>query len=620
MGKMRISERIGGYIRPKLVDELSDTLADVQAARDNDLMLTGKDDHASSQSSQGKMQISTRSYVGPGPEYIAPSSSFFFPGTNMSTNLLDYLPGKIVADQLIEQYWRAVHYMCKTVHRPTFEAQYSLFWDQIRSNREPVAPVQAIILAAMFSAAVSLTHEETMNRFNTSKTALVDSLRSGTEFALGKANFLRTTRIDTMQALVMYLIPLVRAEVSRAHSALVGTAIRLAECMGLHRDGSLYNMAPVEIQVRRLIYHQLSFLDMRTCESTGPRPQIRKEDCDTKFPFNADDEDLLDPNFKDTDEKSGWTDNTFMRMRAEAADVRRQVWFDIRAIDQKKKSLSSVLVKMQKRLAAMQAKFVPMINERIPLQRLAKLVLTMHVGGVHLQVLHRYLFSTSQRMPDRLRQVLIEAGVSQMECGIEMETIPSLSDWRWYRGAFNQFHSALLLLVEVYAYPMRKEAARIWKCLDYIFEIPPHLVPKQKAELVLTDLRDRMAYYHQIRRVKVSNQMAQRTQGSSKSFYRGGNYIVDEFGQMHQIASMADAVPSNFSPPMQPESSPSNTASRQGSVPVNPAGPAQQSNMSTMEDIDWVCPLLVLDRTTADQDLCRPSGRKSSTRKSTPAT
>ena len=31
---------------------------------------------------------------------------------------------------------------------------------------------------------------------------------------------------------------------------------------------------------------QLCFLDIRTCEATGPRPQIHKEDYDTRLPLN----------------------------------------------------------------------------------------------------------------------------------------------------------------------------------------------------------------------------------------------------------------------------------------------------------------------------------------------
>lgn len=109
-------------------------------------------------------------------------------------------------------------------------------------------------------------------------------------------------------------IPLCRSEVSRAHSALAGTAIRLAECMGLHRDGSHYGLDAVEIHVRRLVWYQLCFLDIRTCESAGPRPQIRKEDFDTKFPLNVNDAELESSN-PPTRDAEYWTDMTFTQMR-----------------------------------------------------------------------------------------------------------------------------------------------------------------------------------------------------------------------------------------------------------------------------------------------------------------
>ncbi|KAI5361327.1 hypothetical protein Slin15195_G124390 [Septoria linicola] len=598
MGKMRISERIGGWIRPKLVDEITDTLEDVKAGKSRFSETPLAIDHRELSPGAGqKIQATPKSFIGPGPDYIAPASSFFFPGTSMSTSLIDYLPSKNAADQLVAQYWHAVHYMCKIVHRPTFEQQYAIFWSQIITGSEPVPSNQAIVFAAMFSAAVSMTNEQAMQKFGTSKNALVDSLRSGTEFALAKANFLRTTKVDTMQAFVMYLIPLVRAEVSRAHSALVGTAIRLAECMGLHRDGTHYQMTPVEVQVRRMIWHQLCFLDMRTCEATGPRPQIRAEDYDTKMPWNVNDADLIGDN-PTTEDRDYWTDTTFERIRAECQEMRRKVWYDIVAIDKKKKSLTSVLVKVQKFMLATKERYLPMLDLTSPVQRLTGLMLETMTKGLHLQVLHRYLFSTTQRMPDRLRQVLIEAGLTQMECSVEWESTTELLPWVWYRGAFNQYHAALLLLVEVYAYPMRKEAARIWKCLDYIFEIPSHLAPKQKAELVLTDLRDRMETFHQMRKLKVSNQMQQRVGGGSKSQYRTPSAVSsDAIGHMQQQKDAAMGLtpqplpPAQFSPPPpQLDSQSSSGGSRQGSIAGREQQNQPQQNADVemqMQDIDW---------------------------------
>lgn len=247
---------------------------------------------------------------------------------------------------------------------------------------------------------------------------------------------------------------------------------------------------------------------MKTCEATGPRPQIRQGDYDTKMPLNVDDVDLL-AHEPPTEDKNVWTDMTFSRMRFEWSEMRNRTFFAIQAIDRKKASLTSVIVKTQRSIHEMEAKWHPIIDPSEPMQLLAKMVADMGCQSLHMQVLHRYIFNTTQKMPDRLRQLLIEASLSQVETCVAWEQNPAMQDWIWYRGAFNQYHGALLLLIEVYAYPMRKEAARIWRCLDYIFDIPPHLNPKQKAELVLTDLRDRMLQYHQMRKSKVSNQMEQ---------------------------------------------------------------------------------------------------------------
>lgn len=116
-----------------------------------------------------------------------------------------------------------------------------------------------------------------------------------------------------------------RDEISRAHSALVGAAIRLAECMGFHRDPSEYGHPPVETHVRRLIWYQLCFLDIRTSEVQGPRVYIRREDYSTKFPLNLDDQDFSNAKTNNADR---WTDMTFSRIRFECQEMLRICFVD----------------------------------------------------------------------------------------------------------------------------------------------------------------------------------------------------------------------------------------------------------------------------------------------------
>jgi hypothetical protein len=152
---------------------------------------------------------SPETWMAPGREYLAPSSSFFFgPGVH-KTSLTTYLPSQVLVDKLLDHYWKAVHILARTVHRPSFERQYDKFWTDINSGIEPRVSFQAVVFAALLSSAISMSDEMVMNEFAVDKTNLVENFKLGTEAALARANFLQTTKLETLQAFVMYLVSLI---------------------------------------------------------------------------------------------------------------------------------------------------------------------------------------------------------------------------------------------------------------------------------------------------------------------------------------------------------------------------------------------------------------------------
>lgn len=90
------------------------------------------------------------------------------------------------------------------------------------------------------------------------------------------------------------------------------------------------------------------------------------------------------------------------------------------------------------------------------------------------------------------------------------ESIPSKANECRSARRIQQYHSALLLLREVFILPNRKEADRIWRCLDYVFEIPPHIHKEQKARWVMTQVRDKMGIYIASRKVMAPSSMLER--------------------------------------------------------------------------------------------------------------
>ena len=74
---------------------------------------------------------------------------------------------------------------------------------------EPTSSLQSVVFAAMFSGVVSMPEDIVLMEFGVSKKDLVDNFQMGTETALGRANITRTTKIETLQAFVMYLVSLI---------------------------------------------------------------------------------------------------------------------------------------------------------------------------------------------------------------------------------------------------------------------------------------------------------------------------------------------------------------------------------------------------------------------------
>ena len=130
------------------------------------------------------------------------------------------MPSRLAADRLIKQYFTAVHPIAQILHRPSFELEYENFWDEVSLGIEPPSSVQAIIFATMFSGVVSMEESIIWRDFGASKESLIENFKLGTETALGRAHFLRTTKVETLQAFVMYLVcVIISFSVGRIHCA-----------------------------------------------------------------------------------------------------------------------------------------------------------------------------------------------------------------------------------------------------------------------------------------------------------------------------------------------------------------------------------------------------------------
>ncbi|KAK4136374.1 hypothetical protein BT67DRAFT_439372 [Trichocladium antarcticum] len=276
----------------------------------------------------------------------------------------------------------------------------------------------------------------------------------------------------------------------------------MAECMGLDRDGSAYGLRPLETEIRRLVWHQLCFLDIRTCEAQGPKPAIRREEYDTQLPTNCEEEDLAADSTAAPAPATKWTPMLLSIIRFEINEMMRTVWADRRKLEMHKTTLTTMLAKIEHFRKTMYEKYNHLFDRRDPIQHYAYLVMDLLLYRLHAMVLHPFHANTTNPLPDKLSGLLVLSGISIIGTAIKLESGAMFRDWAWYLGAYQQYQIALLLATEVYYRPHAREAQKIWPCLDWVFHLDPNQPRAEKSVEVLADIMAKTDYYMGMRRVR----------------------------------------------------------------------------------------------------------------------
>jgi hypothetical protein len=180
-------------------------------------------------------------------------------------------------------------------------------------------------------------------------------------------------------------------------------------------------------------------------------------------------------------------------IRFECQEMHRQNIAFRNELDQKRLSLTKVISKIEAFRVQMDAKYGPYLNvaSPSPMQRMASLVLKLFTSLFYINILNRYMTGVTYQIPDRLRQIVL---TDALEAAVELESATDLRKWAWYSSSCQDYHTALLLLIEVFLFPMRRESSRIWCCLDFIFAGAISNLPPMDQKEVVPSIHEIVAY------------------------------------------------------------------------------------------------------------------------------
>jgi hypothetical protein len=305
-----------------------------------------------------------------------------------------------------------------------------------------------------------------MTDFGCTKADLNLKYRLGLEHALAKADFLTVPDIVLVQAFVIFLFLVRRHDSPRFVWMITGLVIRMAQALGLQRDGSHFDhLTPYEVEIRRRVWWAVCVLDVRASEDQGTELTITNGSFDTKIPLNINDVDIA-PQMKQTPpERQGVTDSTFAVVTYELCDVARRLM--AAAVGDQSRLLNEFYERLDRSYLQYAADseniayWVAVICTRLVTAKMTLLI--------NLPV----LFSPpSEQLSDEIRTKLLICALEVAEYNHSLNAEEACRKWRWIFQTYTHWYAIVYLLIEISRRPWSPIVERAWVALHSSWLIP----------------------------------------------------------------------------------------------------------------------------------------------------
>lgn len=252
---------------------------------------------------------------------------------------------------------------------------------------------------------------------------------------------------------------------------LTGLAIRLATKLGLHRDGSAFNLPPFEVELRRRLWWQICILDVRTAEDNGSDPCIFQQSFNTNFPLNVDDSNLNSGMSATPTEAVGRTDMLFSLQRFEISYAIRKLVFS----DKFTRDNGYVVMSTAQKIAfiedlheKMQAKYLHHCDMKIPLDFVTATAERLIVAKLKLVVHHTARKNCESGVTDT-DIAFLTTSIEIIECAHNLRTNQAYQRWVWLFQTYVEWDALAYLLLHLASTRTGVNLDRAWDAVNTAF-------------------------------------------------------------------------------------------------------------------------------------------------------
>ena len=302
-----------------------------------------------------------------------------------------------------------------------------------------------------------------------------------------------TTSLIVLQALVVHLLSVRDIYEPRVIWSLTGVAVRIAQGMGLERDGESLDLPPFETEMRRRIWWLLKTHDFRTAELCG-LPKFRDFDTggeNTKWPTNVNDDQLYPGMPSPVAESNKLTDTVFVALRYELANFAAARIASFRrqgAIpNQWDLASGSHRAEIEKAFGEVEelieTKYLRYCDPSQPLHFVTMLMARFAMNVVRFLTHHPRRWASIEQTPLSERQWVWEISFKLLEQHNMLLSNPQLKQFTWHAAYFQQWHAFIHVLDTLRANPLIAEAEKAWHFIGNVYENTPDMLVDTKKPI-----------------------------------------------------------------------------------------------------------------------------------------
>lgn len=205
-------------------------------------------------------------------------------------NFREAVPPRVVANILVDLYFKTSESVYRILHIPTFRQEYEQYWQ----NPDAASPIFILKLLLVMSIGTLLYQGLDATHWRSEAVKWIFAAQAWLSSPFEKA------RLHTSAIQLQCLLLLARQDHSIAGDLVwisAGSLLRTALQMGYHRDPSILpKMSPLQAEIRRRLWATILEINLQSALDSGMPLLLSREDFDTDPPANIDDADLSENN------------------------------------------------------------------------------------------------------------------------------------------------------------------------------------------------------------------------------------------------------------------------------------------------------------------------------------